>query len=75
MGGARGSLRARVGTGLGLGVLLGLHLDAWRPAGWPGEVGGVPGEVVYRLAWMGLAYGFLAWVLGGTEAGRERGER
>ena len=60
--GGRGGSRRWL-AGLGLVVLLLLHLDPWRPEGWPGAVAGVPGELVYRLAWMGLAFGYLAWVL------------
>jgi hypothetical protein len=58
----------------GLGLLLGLHFDAWRPSDWPGTVAGVPGELVYRLAWMGLAYAYLAWFLRAVWRA-ERGEQ
>lgn len=63
MGEVRQSLRVRVALAVGLAALLVLHFDFWRPGGWPGSVGGLPGELVYRLAWMALAYAYLAWFL------------
>jgi hypothetical protein len=59
--------------GAGLVGLLVLHFDFWRPRDWPGAVGGVPGELVYRLLWMALAYVYLAGFL--HVVWREREER
>jgi hypothetical protein len=45
----------------GLG-LLALHLDFWRPKRAVLWLDFVPEELLYRLAWVGLAYGFLLWI-------------
>ena len=52
--------RGALAWALGLG-LFALHLDFWRSdAG--RLVGGVlPEELVYRLVWMALAWGYLLW--------------
>ncbi len=52
---------ARLALLLGL-ALVALHLDFWRP---PREAriwfGWIPGELLWRLVWMGLAFLYLAW--------------
>ncbi len=43
-------------------VLLALHLDFWRPQRAVIWFGCVPEELLYRLAWMALAWVYLAYV-------------
>lgn len=47
----------------GLGALLALHLDLWRPRLGERVIGGLPEELVWRLAWMALAWAYLLWFL------------
>ena len=42
-------------------VLLALHLAPWRPAGSGLWMGWIPGELAWRLAWMGLAWLYLVF--------------
>lgn len=56
--GKRSDVAAAIAAAL---VLLALHLDFWRagrPAVW---FGWVPEELLWRLAWMGLAWLYLLW--------------
>jgi hypothetical protein len=59
--------------GLGLAALLVLHFDFWRGAHWPSSLSGLPGELVYRLTWMALAFLYFLWFL--RTFWREEGER
>lgn len=52
--------RALVATVLGL-ALVALHLDSWRPQRAVIWLGWCPEELLWRLAWMGLAFLYLVW--------------
>ena len=45
----------------GLGLLLLLHLDLWRPLPPGPYFGWMPEELVFRLLWMGLAWLYLVF--------------
>ena len=56
----------------GLAVLLVLHLDFWRPQRAVLWFGWVPEDLLYRFAWMALAWAYLMYVcarawIGGEE--------
>jgi len=50
---------ARVLAWIGGLVLVALHLDAWRPRRAAVHLGWIPEELLYRLAWMALAWLYL----------------
>lgn len=54
---------ARALAWLGLAVLLALHLDFWRPQRPVLHLGWLPEELLWRLAWMALAWLYLLFVL------------
>ena len=43
-------------------LLMMLHFDFWRPKGPEIVAGGIPVEVLYRLAWMAGAFFFLVFL-------------
>ena len=55
--------RPRLLAWLGFVTLVLLHLDSWRPQRPRLYLGWVPEELAWRLAWMGLAWLYLLFVL------------
>lgn len=60
---------------VGFAVLLGLHLDFWRPQRAELYLGWMPEELAFRLLWMALAWLYLLFVLRAlwTDEGGARG--
>ncbi len=55
------SRRTKVMAWGGFVLLLGLHLDFWRPKRAEIWFGWMPEELAWRVAWMVLAFGYLWW--------------